>query len=295
VQEIKGMRCKGFEIKGGKDNAIAIVLNDLFIATDVEGDGGHATGDGFYQGIGEVIRTGGIYKEVRCVIAVDHILFTPDIVLIMDLQVMERGGVVQPALSHREKIDLFRGESVYMAEDGLQVGAAFPDIGLAKKSGAEHDRLPMRVQAELPACGCLIPGSKYVRVETVIDEEDLFAFEDGALKGEFLQPAGGTYHRDVGVCVNRSFLAQQPGSRIDPYGRRDLCQGVVIPHILPRHIAKGMGRVACEAPHVMEGPDQGGVTGECSDQGSRKIGAMGIVKMDDIGLEVLYFFQYAVG
>jgi len=207
AQEVERSCCKGFQVKRRKDNAIAIVRDDLFVAAYIEGDSGYATGDGLYQGVGKVIRPGGVYKEVRCVIAIDHIFLSPDIILIMDLQVTEGSGVVQSALSYCQEIDLFGGEPVYMAEDPLQVGAAFPDIDPAEKPGAEHDRLFVWVQAELPAGRHLIPGRKYIGVEPIMDSENLFAFEDGALKGEVLQPTGWAYHGDIGIPVNRSFLS----------------------------------------------------------------------------------------
>src|SRR5690348_5081170 len=101
----------------------------------------------------------------------------------MDLQVTEGSGIVQSAFSYCEEIDLFGGEPVYMAEDPLQVGPAFPAIDSAEKPGAEHNCFFVRVQTELAACRHLIPGRKYVGVEAIMDSENLFAFEDGALKG----------------------------------------------------------------------------------------------------------------
>lgn len=64
AQEVERLCGKAFQIKGAKDDAIAIMLYDLLITADVESDGGHATGDGLYQGVGKVIRPGGVYKEV---------------------------------------------------------------------------------------------------------------------------------------------------------------------------------------------------------------------------------------
>jgi hypothetical protein len=176
-------------VEGGGEIAVGLVFDHVGEATDVESDGGRATGESFHDGVGEVVLGGRGDKEVSSSIEGGELSFIVDKAHGMGGDGGE-SSLVKVARADDDEMEIGDGGVVDEAMKGREeeVIAFALVIGV---DGSEEDELGVEGQAELGACLVLGQGAIEVGVDAIGDEFDAFVSEERAMAGTLGEPTAG--------------------------------------------------------------------------------------------------------
>ena len=248
VGEVLGIAVAG-------DVAVGLVVDHLGDATDVEADAGGSAGEGFHDGVGEVVLQGRGDVEVNRVVELHHLLGFADVGDGMDGgldKVLHFLGI----FPHHHDAEALGDVGILQVDDADgfgQIREAFALVGDAL-TGEEEEVLVER-QAELHPGQLLVERLEEVGVDGVGDAEDGMPLSEEGCPCEVGNPLAASDEGDGCVAVDALLLLEDLLRNIDQEAATD--GGTLVATGAIADAVVGIVTDAREVPSVVHGDDDG--------------------------------------